>query len=315
MSRSQAASRPFERLPFGALPAAPRRPHGYFETEAHEVTMDSTPFGRMRVHYRTAGEGPPLLLVHGLMTTSYSYRYVLRELGARYRLFIPDLPGCGRTDKPEGRSYRPQAIATWIEEFLRATGIYGCAAVGNSLGGYLCMRLALAEPEAFSRLVNIHSPGLPEPRIRALHVALSIPGVRAALAWWVRRDPHRWAHRNVHYHDETLKSLEEAREYGDPLGTPEGARAFVAYLAETVAPGPMEDFVALLRERLAEGQPFPVPLLFMYSKTDPMVPPAIGGKLHALVPDAEMVWLEGTSHFAHVDTPGLVVPPILEFLG
>lgn len=313
MTRQAEALRPFRRLPFESLPEAPRRPHAYAATEPHDLTMESAPFGRLRVHYRTAGDGPPLLLVHGLMTTSYSYRYVVEALGARYRLFIPDLPGCGRSDKP-ARSYRPQALATWLAEFMRAVGIHGCAAVGNSLGGYLCMRLALVEPEAFCKLVNIHSPGFPEPRIHALHAALAAPGMRSVLSWWIRRDPLRWAHANVHYHDETLKSLEEAREYGGPLGTEEGARAFVAYLAETVAPTPMADFIALLRERREAGQPFPVPLMLLYSRTDPMVPPAIGERLHALVPDAEMVWLDGTSHFAHVDSPDRVVPPILDFL-
>jgi hypothetical protein len=44
-------------------------------------------------------------------------------------------------------------------------------------------------------------------------------------------------HRNVHYFDEELKSLEEAHAYGDPLATPEGSRAFACYLAETMKEG------------------------------------------------------------------------------
>jgi pimeloyl-ACP methyl ester carboxylesterase len=304
---------PFRRLAFETLPEAPRRPHSYFSAEAHDLTMDSEPFGRLTVHYRTGGEGPPLLLVHGLMTTGYSYRYVLDSLGAHFRLFVPDLPGCGRSDKPAGR-YGPRALAVWMGEFMRATGIHGCAAVGNSLGGYLCMWLALLDPGAFSQLVNIHSPGIPELRLHALHAALRVPGVRAGLARWVRRDPFRWAHSNVHYFDETLKSLEEAREYGGPLATPEGSAAFVAYLAETLAPGEMARFNALLEKRVAEGLSFPIPLLLIYARQDPMVPPSVGDALHRLIPSATMVRLNDTSHFAHVDSPDRLVPEIIDFL-
>lgn len=55
---------------------------------------------------------------------------------------------------------------------------------------------------------------------------MKVPGVAAGLRRVVRHDPLRWAHRNVRYYDETLKSLEEAREYGEPLARAAGARSF-----------------------------------------------------------------------------------------
>ena len=143
--------------------------------------------------------------------------------------------------------------------------------------------------------------------MRLLHGALAIPGVQAALARWVRRDPERWAHAHVHYFDESLKSREEARQYGAPLSEPAGARAFVRYLAETLAPAELEDFAHRLEALHAAGEPFPLPLLLVYAKQDPMVPPAVGRRLHRLLPDAELVWLDRSSHFCHVDSPDRVV--------
>ena len=306
--------KPFERLPFEKLPDRPRKPHPYFETAAREIVMRSTPFGKLTVHCREWGEGPPLLLVHGLMTSSYSFRYVIEPLGEHFRVFAPDLPGCGRSDKPDDRGYGAEALSTWLAELVSALGIEGCSAIGNSLGGYLCMRLALQDKGAFSKLVNIHSPGFPEPRIHALHAALSVPRAREALAAWVRNRPLEWAHTNVHYFDETLKSKEEAREYGAALATPEGSRAFVAYLAETLDPRSMAAFVKTLTEMRARAAAFPIPLLLVYAKQDPMVSPEIGEKLSALVPSAKMVWLDETSHFAHVDSPERLLGPVLDFL-
>jgi pimeloyl-ACP methyl ester carboxylesterase len=180
--------------------------------------------------------------------------------------------------------------------------------------GYLCMRQALADPDTFSRLVNIHSPAFPMARLRALHLALSLPGAEAALGWWVRRDTTRWAHENVHYYDETLKSLEEAREYGDPLAIPEGTRAFISYLRDVMRPNGFAEFIATLEQRKVKGQSFPVPLQLIYSRHDPLVPPTVGDKLAALVAEAPLHWLDRSSHFAHVDTPAEVTALVFDFL-
>src|SRR5690606_18494790 len=157
-----------------------------------------------------------------------------------------------------------------------ALGIRGCAAIGNSMGGYLCMRLALRDPEALGPLVNLHSPGVPLLRLYALRTVLSAPGSHRLLRFLVHRDPERWVHRNVHYYDESLKSREETREYAEPLATDAGVAAFARILHETLDPAEMRAFVERLRLLSEAGQPFPVPLMLVYAAQDPMVPPSVG---------------------------------------
>jgi pimeloyl-ACP methyl ester carboxylesterase len=299
---------PFEQLAFEAIPETPRKPHDYAATTARELTHDSRPFGRIAIHFREHGSGPPLLLLHGLMTTSYSWRYVVKELGERFRVIAPDMPGCGKSGKPEAR-YDAASLAAWVSEFVDAAEIRGCVAIGNSLGGFVMMRAVLDDPSLVARLVNMHSPAFPEARYFALHAALAIPGVRGLLARRIQKDPLRWAHAKVHYSDETLKSLEEAHAYGDPLATPEGVRAFIGYLAGAVAP---HGFARLVDD-LAERE-FPVPLQLLYAKEDPLVRPENGARLAKLVPKAELVWLDRSSHFAHVDTPREVLDAVVPFL-
>lgn len=278
------------------------------DLEPRFVDVRSEAFGEVTVHYRELGSGPPLLLIHGLMTTSYSWRYVLAPLSAHFRVIAPDLVGCGRTDKPD-RGYGPREVAGFIGTLLDAFEMRGGPVVGNSMGGYLCMQLALDEPEAMRRLVNIHSPGLPMAKFYALRAAMALPGADRLLHRLVNLDRHRWVHRNVHYYDESLKSREEAREYGDPLASREGSRALARYLRHTLDPFEMRAFAKRLqRER------FPIPLQLIYATRDPMVPPQMGTKLAKLVPSAEMVWLERCSHFAHVDRPETIARQIVEFL-
>jgi len=270
--------------------------------------VDSRYFGRVRLHVREHGAGPPLLLVHGLMTSSYSYRYVLEPLAKHFRCIVPDLPGAGRSDMPDV-SYFSHALAELIGELIDTLGIQGCRVIGNSLGGYLTLRLALARPDAMSRLVALHPPGVPLRRLSALKTVFSVPGSRALLDALIRRAPERWAHKNVHYWDESLKSLEEAREYGRPLSTPEGRRAFAHYLADALDPF---DMVGFLHELSAKE--FPIPLLYVYARRDPMVPPVVGERLAAATRGGKLVWLDEGSHFAHVDAPEKFLAVALPFL-
>lgn len=278
------------------------------------MAFHSKPFGDIRVHYRTYGNGPPLLLVHGLMTSSYSWRYLIESLGQHYTLVIPDLPGHGRTEVSLDRSFRAEDFSIWLGEFQEALGLKGCPTVGNSLGGYIAMRHALETPQAFSALVNIHSPARAEFRYRLLQWGLAVPGTQALLGRWVRGNPEKWAHQNTHYYDETLKSLEEAREYGMPLKSEAGSRTFAKVMSQVLDPNDLEAFGETLSERKRRGLGFPCPLKLLYATEDPLVAPENGKLLKELIPDAELTWLEKTSHFMHVDSPERVAPLLLEFL-
>ncbi len=284
----------------------------YYEAEELTVPVKSEHFGAMNVHVRKFGSGPPLLLVHGFMTTSYSWRYSLAPLGEHYTCYAPDLPGTGRSEKPLEPSYEPAHIAVWIGELQRALGIHGCKTIGNSMGGYLCLHLAMHDPAAMERLVVLHAPGIPELRLSAARVVFHVPGTHRLFRWLVRRKPLRWAHKNVHYYDESFKSLEEAREYGEPLSDYRGAQAFLKYLRETMGIGPMKRFntrLTAMRER-----PFPVPVQLLYARQDPMVSPTMGEAYAELIPSAKLEWLDEASHFAHVDSVEQFAERALAFL-
>ena len=303
-------SKPFTQEPFESLPEKPRVPHVYFQVESLDLPLESEVFGRMNVHVKKHGEGPPLLLLHGLMTSSYSFRYVLAPLGERFTCYVPDLPGAGKTDPALRVPYSPGNIARWLGEVIDALGIRGAPTIANSMGGYLALYATLEDPTLFSRIVDVHSPGVPDMRLRALRVGMQIPGVGRIVRSLAARDPLRWAHEHVHYFDESLKSREEARAYGTPLQTDLGRRAFTSYLADTMSTAAMDGFVARLRGL----DSFPVPVLLLYARDDPMVPSKVGPALAELIPGARLEWVEDASHFMHVDAVERFLPPALAFL-
>ena len=294
---------------FEDVPELPTVPHRWADTIRRDVTIRTDELGECRVAVREYGSGPPLVLVHGLMTAGYSFRYVLELLGARYRLVIPDLPGAGHSDMPDVR-LAPDVLARSIIATLDALGVRGAPVIGNSMGGYLSMRAAQLDAGAIGRLVNLHSPGLPTARMVALRVGdADLCRAGAIVDRLVRRNPERWVHRNVHYYDESLKSREEHREFAAPLQTPAGRKAFYRHLRDALDVGEMRKF----RARLA-AEPFPIPLCLVYAERDPVVPPIVGDRLRALVPAAEFVRLPNASHFAHVDAAQRFVAAIEPFL-
>jgi pimeloyl-ACP methyl ester carboxylesterase len=299
---------PFRQLRFADVPEAPVVPHRWSAVARRDVVIDTPELGRCRLAVHDYGAGEPLVLVHGLMTSSYSFRYLLPLLGARYRLVIPDLPGGGASDHPD-TYLGPDVLARAIVAAIDALGVRGARVIGNSMGGYLCMRAALLDPGAIGRLVNLHSPGLPTARMIALRWALRVLPGRALLDRLVRRDPERWVHRNVHYYDEALKSREEHRQYAAPLRTAAGRIGFYRHLHDALDAREMRRF-----GRTLAGGAFPIPLCLVYADRDPMVPPAVGDRLRALVPEATFVRLEAASHFAHVDAPERFVAAIESFL-
>ncbi len=183
-------TKPFAQMRFEELPERPRLSHRYFEGETATVVVPSRPFGEIATHVVSYGprDAPPLLLIHGLMTTSYSWRYLFERLGDRFRLVAPDLPGAGRSAVPAtGRRYTGAALATFVGELQDALGLAGCLTVGNSLGGYLCMRAALDDP------ATLRAPGGDPPagaaRAAAGRVARRDPGARRAGRPGARRPP------------------------------------------------------------------------------------------------------------------------------
>jgi len=299
---------PFEQVPFAEVPELPVVSHRWADTRRRDLSITTPELGDVRICVRELGDGPPLVLVHGMGTAGYSWRYLLEPLASRFRLLIPDLPGAGDSDCPDVY-LGPEVQARAIIAIIDGLGTRGAPVIGNSMGGYLCMRAALLDPEAIGRLVNLHSPGVPTPKMVALRWALRVLPSWSIVNWMIRRDPEKWIHRNVHYSDESLKSREEHREYARPLRTRAGRRAYYRQLRDTLDTRGMKQFVAELERR-----GFPIPLTLVYAPRDPIVPPVVGDRLRALVPEARFVKLDTGSHFAHVDAVPQFLAAIAPFL-
>ena len=119
-----------------------------------QTTLHGHPVG-----FRIAGEGPLIVLLHGITSTSDVWLETMARLSERYTVVAPDLLGHGRSAKPRG-DYSLGAYASGGRDLLGALGFERGTVVGHSLGGGIALQFAYQFPEYCERLVLVSSGGL-----------------------------------------------------------------------------------------------------------------------------------------------------------
>lgn len=114
--------------------------------------------GPLTVHYEVAGEGPALVLIHGLSASGRWWAYNVPALAQRYRVYNVDVVGFGRS---RGQRLVLQEAGNWLVEWMQLTGITQTHLVGHSMGGYIATEVAAREPEIVRRLVLVDALVLP----------------------------------------------------------------------------------------------------------------------------------------------------------
>jgi pimeloyl-ACP methyl ester carboxylesterase len=122
--------------------------------EEHNVEIDGLP-----TRYLSAGEGRPLVLLHGAGDNSLDWRWVMPTLATAHRVYAPDLPGSPDSARPVA-DYSPVFFERFVTAFVDALGIEQATFVGNSLGGLVALRVALSAPARVGALVLVDSAGL-----------------------------------------------------------------------------------------------------------------------------------------------------------
>ncbi len=107
---------------------------------------------RVRIHYRRAGAGPPLVLLHGYPQTGHMWRKVMPALAERFTVVAPDLRGYGDSDRPPS-GYDKRTMASDIADLIRALGLGPVVLVGHDRGARVAHRFALDHSALLTRLV------------------------------------------------------------------------------------------------------------------------------------------------------------------
>src|SRR5436305_11871132 len=133
-----------------------------------------------RVIYRIAGQGPPVVLIHGMVNSSRHWEAVAQRLAADHTVIAPDLIGHGDSATPRG-DYSLGAHAAVIRDLLAAIDVDRATIVGHSPGGGVAMQFFYQFPQRTERLVLVSSGGLGH-EVSPLLRGAALPGASALLS-------------------------------------------------------------------------------------------------------------------------------------
>jgi pimeloyl-ACP methyl ester carboxylesterase len=262
------------------------------------------------VTYAEAGEGPVLLLIHGMGGTFENWQEVVEPLSRHHKVIAPDLPGHGASG-PGGGDYSIGAFAAGLRDLLLALDHKRATVVGHSLGGGIAMQFAYQFPEMVERLVLVSSGGL-GPEVSPLLRAATLPGadlfINATAAIGSKVVPTLARGLAMIGLRPSADLHEVIRGYGT-LTDPVRRTAFLATVRAVLGAGGQR-VDASDRLYLAEA----IPVLIVWGADDPIIPVHHGEDAHERTPGSRLEIFDGVGHMPQIETPLHFVTTLEEFL-
>ena len=242
--------------------------------EQVETVQRLAKIGPLTVHYEVTGEGPAVVLIHGLSGSGRWWMYNVLVLAQQYQVYNVDLVGFGRS---RGQRLVLREAAGWLTEWLNIVGITEAHLVGHSMGGYIATEVAVMWPAGVRRLVLVDALVLP------IGPGLLRPALGLARA--VR-------YMNLSFLPVLVRDLLRA-----------GPRTMMQATREVLS--------ADLSNRLEAVQ---AETLVIWGEKDMLLDPELGRQLARRLPKARFVCVEGAGHNPMWDRPQRFNELLLEFL-
>jgi pimeloyl-ACP methyl ester carboxylesterase len=266
--------------------------------------------GGLTLHHTYGGLGRPIVFIHGLGSSGYiEWRFNLERFARTNRVFAPDLPGYGRSDKPAAARYGIPYFARTIDRYLASRRIQDATIVGTSMGGRIALEVALEYPDRVGRLVIVNSLGLGRPKIQPYYPMMLVPrvgetllrGMKHGLRWAPSPVIRRFAARFIGARGNLEKTMSDA--YLDDLREMYAADGYQdAYLATVRSIASPRSYLGDLdvTRRLDRIK---APVLIIWGADDPLFPVAQARRAHSLLPGSKLAVIEGAGHTPQAEKP------------
>ncbi len=271
--------------------------------------------GGLRTHVALAGEGPPVLLLHGWPQHWWCWRHLLPLLAPSHRVLAADLRGHGWTDAPPG-GYAKETLASDVLALLDALGLERVNLIGHDWGGWVGFLLCLRAPERFERYLALNTAH-PWPRAGgrdllglwrfAYQLVVGAPGagpwlLRTQADRLMRRALREGATRPDAFTDEDLSI------FAGRLRDPARARAS-SLLYRTFV---LREQLPIARGRY-RSQRLRTPTRMLFGRRDPVLTPRLLAGYEDHADDMNLELVDDAGHFIAEDRPELVAQRALAF--
>jgi len=270
-----------------------------------EPSSHYTEVHALRLHYLEAGEGDPILLLHGFPTSSHLYRNVIPTLAKTHRVIALDLPGYGLSDKPLDARYNFKFYTNTLNAFLDALDISTTNLVVHDLGGPVGMYWAVHNPHRVNNIVLLNTLVYPETSwaVKLFLLALRTPGLRDFV---VSPKGIVGAMKFGVVHKERL-NREVLTPYTAPFEAPAARKALIKAGSGLSIKG-----LAQIKKKLPTLE---ASLRLIYGENDRVLPDVAKTmqRIQRAHPLAELTALPNCGHFLQEDEPERVAELIAEF--
>ncbi len=264
------------------------------------VEIDGT-----KVGFVEAGQGAPVVLVHGWPTYSHLWRRQIPALAERYHVYALDLPGFGDSDKPVDGSYTLGTYAGILAGFLDIMNIQRVRLVCHDLGGPISLLWAERYPERVAQLAVLDTTPYPE---LPLLIRLMLPVARLPGAgdWLVSQHGLRLVLK-LGTARKGVVTDELVAAYNRPYAEDPAARRVLLRIWTELDPQGLSEVARNLGRIKA-------PTLILWAERDPSAPLSIARRLQADIAGSVLETIPDCGHFLTEDRPDVVTGLLVDFL-
>jgi pimeloyl-ACP methyl ester carboxylesterase len=281
-------------------------PRHQFSVEENWITLDAAHDGP-RMRYLSAGSGPALLLVHGLLGYSFSWRFTIPALAQHAAVYAIDMLGTGFSDRPPNLDCSLKANAERLLRFMDEAGLTRCDLLGTSHGGAVAMTAAALAPDRIRRLILVDSVNPWSAHGKHLNIFLSNPLIASLFL-------------NLAPRVRILDEFYLRRMFGDPRRIPPDS--LEGYRKPMRIPGSYKYGLAVLRSWNRDLRELEAMLsriahlrtLLIWGSLDTAVDPASATQLKQRFHDCRLVMIEGAGHLPYEEVPEDLNRAVIEFL-
>ena len=255
----------------------------------------------IRTHFVEAGQGEPLVLVHGAGPGAFGWagwRQTIPALAQHFHVYALDTLGFGYTDKPTDIVYSDQASVDHMAGFIEALCLGKVGLLGNSRGAYMCAKYACDHPDRVNRLLMISSGSIAS-SMGIERQEKQKDGQRQLLAYDGTREAMRsFMAKIVHDHSKLTDELIDARVKMAALPGHDYVHKSQRKYRDSLTTDPNERQRFELKHRLPM---LTIPTHVVWGAKDSFAPPEFSEKLRALLPNASFEMLPNSGHQAQND--------------
>ncbi len=258
------------------------------------------------LHKEVYGSGDPILCLHGLGASVFSWRHFIGPFSQHNKLILVDFRGCGKSPKPNDTHYSIEEHADSIYNLIVNENLTKLTLVGNSLGGAVALlvavRLIEENSNRLSRLVLIASGG--DKRL-PFHLQLLRSFLGGAM---VHLSPGRlgaWFVLKFCYYNGSRMKREQVEAYTAAIFSPGGRHALVQTARQCI-PKNFDELIDKLKT-------INVPTFILWGRQDRVIPLRVGEQLHQAIPNSTFEIIEECGHIPQEEKPDETIARLTKF--